>query len=114
MERERALENGLEVLLHAALPDLQGKALQHLGEISELVQHHGDDQLGLVAEVVVQRALGDVRRLGDVARARPAQALRGQQLLRRGEEALPLVGRGRARWGAGRGGLGHASCVKEE
>ncbi len=68
MKGESALEHELEVFLDGVQTDLKGKALQHLGEITELVQTHRDDQLRLVAEMMVERALGDVRGAGDVAR----------------------------------------------
>src|SRR6266850_206803 len=108
MEGERALQNSLEVFLHGVLPDLQGKAMQYVGKITELMQHHREDQLGLVAEMIVERALGDVRRTGDVARRDTAQALRGQEPHGRGDEFFLLIDRRGTGSDAGCNGPGHA------
>src|SRR5258706_9054063 len=108
MEGERALQNPLEVFLHGVLPDLQGKAMQHVGKIAELMQHYSEDQLGLVAEMIVERALGDVRRTGDVARRDAAQALRGQESHGCADEFFLLIDRRGAGSDAGCNGPGHA------
>ena len=108
MKGEGALQNPLEVFLHGVLPDLQGKAMQHVGKIAELMQHHSEDQLGFVAEMIVERALGDVRRTGDVTCRDAAQALRGQEPHGRADEFFLLIDRRGAGSDAGCNGPGHA------
>src|SRR5437867_9080029 len=93
MKGERAFEDPPEILLYRVLSDLQGEALQHPGEITELVQNHRQNQLGLVVEMVVERAFCDFCRARDIARGHATEPLRAQQPFGRADELFPLVGR---------------------
>src|SRR5438094_6878996 len=108
MKGERAFQHSREILLYRVLSDLQGEALQHLGEIAELVQHHRQDQLGFVVEMMVERAFGDFRRARDIARGHATEPLRAQQPLGRGDELFLLVELRETGVGAGCSRLCHA------
>src|SRR5579864_3280088 len=91
MELEGAGQDPLEVLLQGILSNLQGQAFQHLAEGADAVQHDRQDQLRLVAEMMVQRALGDLGRLRDVAGRDACEPARAEQTLRGADQAIFLA-----------------------
>ena len=100
---------------------LQGRDVGGGGDPAHLLQHGRDgvahqrlEQRLLVAEVEIERALGDARALRHVVEPGRLEAVRGEHRQRRGQDRLaPRLGRNLA--GAGRlvrgcfgGGLGRA------